>query len=64
MVNSAAQVIYERGYPISSLYAAGDNTAGLGGGITEGLPFPGYIGTGCLWALASGRIAGRNTTSG
>lgn len=62
-VNAATQVIHTDGHPISRLFAAGDNAAGLGGGISEDRPFPGYIGTGCLWALASGRIAGRNAAS-
>jgi predicted oxidoreductase len=64
MVNPAAQVIHEKGDPIPHLYAAGDNTPGLGGGRTDDRPFPGYIGSGCLWALASGRIAGRNAAEG
>jgi len=63
VVNAAAQVIHANGHPISQLFAAGDNTAGLGGGVKKDRPFAGYIGTGCLWALASGRIAGRNAAS-
>lgn len=63
VVNAAAQVIHTDGHPISQLFAAGDNTAGLGGGIKEDRPFAGYIGTGCLWALTSGRIAGRNAAA-
>jgi fumarate reductase flavoprotein subunit len=63
MVNTMAQVMNGDGHPIPRLYAAGDNTAGLGGAITDGRPFAGYIGTGYLWALASGRIAGRNAAA-
>ena len=60
-VNSRAQVIHRRGYPIPRLYAAGDNTPSLGGAATSDNPCPGYLtGTGYLLALASGRIAGQN----
>ena len=60
-INSKAQVINLDGRPIPCLYAAGDNTPGLGGAATEDCPCPGYI-TGCgyMWALSTGRIAGRN----
>jgi len=60
-VNSRAQVMHRRGYPIPRLYAAGDSTPSLGGAATSDNPCPGYLtGTGYLWALASGRIAGQN----
>jgi len=60
-VNSRAQVMHCRGYPIPRLYAAGDSTPSLGGAATSDNPCPGYLtGTGYLWALASGRIAGQN----
>jgi flavocytochrome c len=62
MVNSKAQVIHREGHVIPRLYAAGDNTAGLGGSITADRPYPGYIGSGYLWALAAGRIAGRQAS--
>ena len=64
LVNESMQVIHLDGYPISKLFAAGDNTAGLGGNADEERPFPGYIGTGYLWAMTSGRIAGRNAAAG
>lgn len=63
-VNRLMQVIHREGHPISQLFAAGDNTAGLGGSVDEERPFPGYIGTGYLWALTSGRIAGWNAAVG
>jgi len=60
-VNSRAQVMHRRGYSIPRLYAAGDSTPSLGGAATSDNPCPGYLtGTGYLWALASGRIAGQN----
>jgi fumarate reductase flavoprotein subunit len=60
-VNAEAQVMHSRGYPIPHLYAAGDNTPSLAGAATEDNPCPGYLtGTGYMWALASGRIAGQN----
>ncbi len=60
-VNSRAQVIHRWGHPVPRLYAAGDNTPSLGGAATSDNPCPGYLtGTGYLWALASGRIAGQN----
>jgi fumarate reductase flavoprotein subunit len=63
-VNARAQVIHCQGYPIPHLYAAGDNTPSLGGAATQENPCPGYLtGTGYLWALASGRIAGQNAAS-
>ena len=53
-----------QGHAIAGLYAAGDSTAGLGGGATSEGPCPGYLGgCGYLWALASGRIAGRNAVA-
>ncbi len=60
-INNKGQVISREGRPIPHLYAAGDSTPGLGGSATKDCPCPGYL-TGCgyLWALASGRIAGRN----
>jgi fumarate reductase flavoprotein subunit len=64
LVDRSMRVIHRNDYPISRLFAAGDNTAGLGGNVDEERPFPGYIGTGYLWALASGRIAGRNAATG
>lgn len=64
MVNAMAQVIHREGYPIPHLYAAGDNTPGLGGSGTADHPFPGYLsGGGYLWALTSGRLAGRNAAA-
>lgn len=60
-VNSRTQVMHCQGHPIPRLYAAGDNTPSLGGAATSDNPCPGYLtGTGYLWALASGRIAGKN----
>jgi predicted oxidoreductase len=61
-VNKQFQVIHEKGYPIPHLYAVGDCTPSLGGAATAENPCPGYLaGTGCLLALASGRIAGRHS---
>lgn len=64
-INARTQVIHQRGFPIPRLFAAGDNTPGLGGSAIENCYCPGYL-TGCgyLWALASGRIAGRNVAAG
>jgi fumarate reductase flavoprotein subunit len=60
-VNGRFQVIHKQGYTIPHLFAAGDSTPSLGGAATPENPCPGYLtGTGCLLALASGRIAGRN----
>lgn len=60
-VNARAQVMHRQGYLIPHLYAAGDNTPSLGGAATKDNPCPGYLtGTGYLWALASGRIAGQS----
>jgi fumarate reductase flavoprotein subunit len=62
-VNGDSQVIHRKGYPISHLYAAGDNAAGLCGGVTKEC-FSSYItGTGYTWALTSGRIAGRKAAA-
>jgi len=60
-INAQTQVMHSQGYPIPHLYAVGDSTAGLGGAATAECPCPGYL-TGCgyLWALGSGRVAGRN----
>jgi fumarate reductase flavoprotein subunit len=63
-VNARAQVIHQQGHPILHLYAAGDNTPSLAGAATPENPGPGYLtGTGYLWALASGRIAGQNAVN-
>lgn len=60
-VNGRAQVMHCQGHPIPHLYAAGDNTPSLGGAAIADNPCPGYLtGTGYLWALASGRVAGQN----
>jgi predicted oxidoreductase len=63
-IDANAQVIHHQGFPIPHLYAAGDNAGGLGGGPTKDSLCPGYLmGCGYLWALSSGRIAGRNVAT-